>query len=169
MSEDPTPPRSSTGQEAQDALRAVLEEQVDRRQRQGEALRPKGPSAVRPVAAIVLALVSAWVWISPPGLLKPRPIPPPPPIVQESGLRIDVYMVAVQIMRFQSSTGRLPITVEEAVSDPIRADHFEYAAVGPDLFQLTAERNGHVVVYWSDESLVEFVSNAQAVLERVNP
>ena len=114
---------------------------------------------------MVLAVASAWVWISPPRVFRPAPIPPPPPIVQESGLRMDVYMVAVQILRFQSTTGNLPAVAEEAVIDPIRADRFEYTDIGRGIFTLTAVRDGHVVVYSSDQSLTEFLSNAQIVLE----
>jgi len=169
MTDQPRPPRSSSGQEAQNALLAVMEERVERRQKQAEATRKPKPSGAPQAAAIMLALLSAWMWISPPSLLQPRPIPPPPPIVQESGLRMDVYMVAVQILRFQSAKGRLPITAEEAVFEPIQADRFEYVATGQDLFRLTATRDGHVVVYSSDQSLVEFASQARAVLERANP
>ncbi len=117
---------------------------------------------------MVLALVSASVWIWPPDSLQPRPFPPPPPIVQESGLRMDVYVLAVQILRFQSRTGTLPATVEAAGFDPIEADRFEYAATG-DLFQLTAVRGDHVLVYSSDQPLAEFVGGAQIVLEGAEP
>ena len=78
-------------------------------------------------------------------------------------------MVAVQILRFQTRTGSLPATVEEAVFDPIQADRFDYVATGQGLFELTAVRDGHVVVYSSDQSLMQFVSNAQIVLERARP
>ena len=118
---------------------------------------------------MVLGLVSVWAWISPPSMFQPSPIPPPPPIVQKSGLRMDVYMVAVQILRFQSRTGTLPATVEEAGSDPIPADRFEYAATGGGVFRLTAARGDHVVVYSSDQPLTELVSNAQVVLEGAKP
>ena len=118
---------------------------------------------------MVLVLVSASLWIWPPASLQPRPIPPPPPLVQESGLRMDVYMVAVQILRFQSRTGTLPATVEEAGSDPIEADRFEYAVTGGGVFRLTAERGNHAVVYSSDQPLAEFVSEARAVLEGARP
>ncbi len=147
-----------------------MEDQADRIQRQDEAaLKPTGPTRAPAVLAFVLALVSAWLWISPPNGLPPRPIPSPPPIVRESGLRMDVYMVAVQILQFQSRTGTLPATAEEAVFDPIQADRFEYAVIGRGLFQLTAARDGHVVVYSSDQSLMRFVGNAQIVLERARP
>ena len=45
----------------------------------------------------------------------------------------------------------------------------EYAVIGRGLFQLTAARDGHVVVYSSDQSLMQFVGNAQIVLERARP
>lgn len=82
---------------------------------------------------------------------------------------MDVYMVAVQILRFQSRTGTLPATAEEAGFDPIQADRFEYTGTGGGIFRLTAERGDHVVVYSSDQSLAEFVNNAQAVLEGARP
>ena len=165
MSSPPTQPGSAPGQEAQDALLAVMADQADRREKQKTATHQvKKRSRAPEVAAMVLAIISAWVWIWPPGALQPPPIPPPPPIVQESGLRMDVYMVAVQILRFQSATGTLPSVAEEAVIDPIRADRFEYADVGRGIFRLTAVRDGHVVVYSSDQSLTEFLSNAQIVL-----
>ena len=170
MPDQPPPLRTSSGQEAQDALRAVMQDQVDRRQKQSAAApKPRGPGAAPQAAAMILALVSALVWISPPSMLEPRPIPPPLPIVQESGLRMDLYMVAVQILRFQETMGRLPITAPEAVFDPIEADEFEYVARGRDLFQLSASRDGHVVVYSSDQSLMDFASQAQLGLEGGNP
>ena len=82
---------------------------------------------------------------------------------------MDVYMVAVQILRFQSRTGTLPATVEEAGSDPIEADRFEYAATGGGVFRLTAERGIHAVVSSSDQPLAEFASEARAVLEGARP
>ena len=78
-------------------------------------------------------------------------------------------MVAVQILNFQSRTGRLPATVAEAVPDPIQADRFEYAATGPDVFRLTVVRGDQVVVYSSDQSLRELVGSAQIVLEGAVP
>ena len=153
-----------------EALQAVLEDEVDRRQRQADSgFQPKGPSRAPASAAVVLAVISVWFWISPPNALQPRAFPPPPPAVQESGLRIDVYMVAVQVLRFQSTTGRLPATVEEAVTDHIQADRFEYAVTGPDMFLLTAVRGDQVVVYSSDQSLTQLVGSAQLVLEGAHP
>ena len=81
------------------------------------------------MSAVVLALLAIWLWVSPPAALRPPPPAPLPVIVQESGLRMDVFMVAVRILNFQSTTGRLPTTVEEAVPDPIGTGHFEYATV----------------------------------------
>ncbi len=121
------------------------------------------------MVAVVLALLSAWLWISPPMAIQPHAFPSPPVMVRESSLRMDVYMVAVRILNFQSEIGRLPSTVEEAVSSPIEADRFEYAAAGPDRFLLTAVRGDQVVVYSSDQSLRDFVGNSQIVLEGVNP
>ncbi len=166
MSREPPPPQPSRGQEASDALKAVLEDQVERKERQdGVRSQPKRPSRAPAVAALVLTLLSVWLWVSPPAFLQPPSFPPPPPIVQESGLRMDVYVVAVRILNFQARTGRLPTTVEEAVPDTIRADRFEYAADGPGRFRLTAVRGEQVVVYVSDQPLTELVGNAQIVLE----
>lgn len=170
MNDEPSPIQSSSGQEATDALRAVLVQEAEQRQRQDEVpLQPKRRSRAPEVAAVVLTLVLASVWVAPPDSLQPRPIPPLPPIVQEAGLRMDVYMVAVQILQFQSRTGRLPAMMEEALSDPWQADRFEYAVMGEGIFKLTAARGNHVVVYSSDQSLAEFVNDAQIVLEGAKP
>ena len=169
MSDQPSPVLPSSGQETKDALRAVLGKQVEQRQRQDEAaVEAKRRSRAPEVAALVLALVSASFWISPPDALQPRPIPAPPPVVQESALRMDVYTVAVQILRFQSRTGTLPATLEEGGFDLVQADRFEYAATG-GTFRLTAGRGDQVVVYSSDQPLAEFVGNAQIVLEGAKP
>ena len=70
---------------------------------------------------------------------------------------------------FQSRTGNLPATVEQAVPDLFQADLLEYAVRGPDVFQLTAVRGDQEVVYSSDQLLSEFVGDAQIVLERPDP
>ncbi len=170
MSVQPPTPRRSPGAEAADALKAVLEDQAERKQRHGER-RPqaKAPGRGAAVAAVALALISLWLWISPPAALQPRPFPPPPPIVQESGLRMDVYTVAVQILNFQAKTGRLPTNVEEAVPDPIGVDRLDYAPAGGGGFRITAVRGEQVVVYSSDQPLRELVGNAQIVLEGASP
>ena len=170
MSNQPPETRPSSGQETQDALRAVLEEQAERGQRQDDAdPKPQGPSQAPAVIAVLLALVSVWLWFAPPRGLPPRPIPALSPSVQQSGLRMDVYMVAVQILRFQSRTGTLPATAEEAVFDPIQADAFEYAVTREGIFRLTAAQGDHVVNYMSDQPLEEFVGNAQIFLEGAGP
>ena len=121
------------------------------------------------MVAVGLAALSGWFWISPPSAVQPSPSLPPPPVFQESALRMDVYMVAVQILRFQERTGRLPATADEAVADSMTADRFEYALMRPDMFRLTAVRGDQVVVYSSDESLAELVGTSELVLEGANP
>lgn len=169
MSQAPRPPRSSTGHETSDALKAVLEDQSERKQRQGGAQpKPKMPSRAPGALAVILALLSVWLWLSPPSVLRPQPPAPLRVAVQESGLRMDLYMVAVRILSFQSSTGRLPANVEEAMPDPLGVDHFEYVVLNGGDFRISAVRGEQVVVYTSDRPLEELVGNAQRVLEGGN-
>lgn len=157
-------PRPS-GEETRDAVAAVLEDQAERAQRRLRAgTEPKDRSRIANVAAVPLAALTLWFLVSPPSILRPPPVPPPTLEDTYTGLHMDIYVVAAQVIGYRDANGQLPGSLIEALAEPGSAEGLTYSP-GPDgTFEVAGERAGQVVVYTSTEPLTQFVASARSAV-----
>ena len=159
-------PSSPSGDEARTALEAVLDDQAEREIRRSQAHRT--PVDRRPLLlATLIALLTAttWILVAPPAALQPPPLPTPPPEVITAGLRMDIYLAALQVESFREEAGRLPTTLMDALEDPEDGSDLVYEIVGSGTFRISGRRGMDEAAYVSTEPMADFLANARRVLE----
>jgi len=155
-----TPPRS-TGEETSGTLAEVLEDQAARQQRRDARPEPKDTSRAAKWAVGPLALLTLWFVVAPPAILRPR-VPTFTVEAVTTGLRMDIYVVAAQVIGYREANGQLPDNLADALAEPDGAEGMTYTT-GPDgTFEIAGQRAGRPIVYRSTESLREFVASARA-------
>jgi len=148
--------------EAAELSRAILEDaRVAEEARRRKAFAPA--RAGGQVGVGILLLLCAWVWVTPPGWLVPRPAPPPAPEEQLLSLRLTLYLQGQQVEAHRIRTGRLPLDLSE-VGPPFQG--MEYRRISPEHYQLTGRVAGGELVYIShEEPLVAFLGDGADILE----
>ncbi len=163
----PPPPPVARGEMAS-ALADVLEDQATKAKRRAKAPRPTerraGPAILGLLA--VLATVSAYLWFGNPAWLQPDPPEPLPLLVQDAGLRMEVYLQALRVEEFREREGRLPNTLEEA-GDPF--SEVGYVRLDGARYRLSLSRfePDLTVEYDSGQPLGEFLGNAPQLIRGV--
>lgn len=160
-------PPPSPGNEARDAVKAVLDDQAERARRRGGP-RPRtpwtrGPAAV--LVALLMAGATAWVLARPPAFLQPPPLPVPGSAQVEAGVRVDLYGAALAVERYRDRHGRLPPALQEAVTDPRKAEDLRYTLLPGGIYRLTGRRRDVVVTWESSEPLRRLVEPALPLLD----
>jgi len=114
----------------------------------------------------ILLLVTAWLWLFPPAILRTDPPPPQPIEREESALRFAIYLQAQRLKAFHMEEGEYP-TELEAAGPPLPG--VQYLRLAPQLYQLTAATERLLLTYRSDLPLSEFVASGAEVLDVVEP
>lgn len=172
MSDDATPtPRnthdiSGHGDRYQ-ALVEVLEHQAsqtarDRARELEEARRRQDRRQPPYWIAGILLLITAWLWLFPPALLRVEPAAPPPIEEEEAALRFAMYLQAQRIKAYRLETGAYPDQLGDA--GPVLPG-MRYALLADGLYQLTGVTDRLTLTYQSDLPLDDFVGpDAEEVL-----
>lgn len=155
-------PRPSTAAESQrlveefeNDLRVTAER--DSSSQRAAALRKR---FLRPTILVLLLAVTAYLAVSPPAWVLPRPLPPPNPQEREAGDRFAIYLQAQRIDHFRSTTGRLPATLAEA-GEPM--DGIDYLPGSGATYVLQSARDG-ALRYSSTGSFREFLGGSMKFL-----
>jgi hypothetical protein len=151
-----------TGNKTGDALAAVLADQAERKQRQETKPEPKDRSQIARKLVIPLPVVTLWFVFAPPAALRPPAVPTFAEV--GNGLHMDIYVVASQVLRYRNVNGLLPSTLLEALPGPEAAEGLTYNPRSDGIFEIGGERDAHVVVYLSTQSLTQFVSSARSAI-----
>lgn len=110
----------------------------------------------------ILLLVTAWLWLWPPALLRLNPPAPQPIEREESALRFAIYLQAQRLKSYRDETGEYPLRLEDA-GPALPA--MQYVRLAPQLYQLNAGTDRVMLTYRSDLPLSEFVGSGADVLE----
>lgn len=165
-SSHPSDPDSgrSVGEEAAEILAEVMRDQKERRTRQEAAGRRPGGRSQGPiyVLAAVLAVLTLFVWTSPPSFARPSPLPEPSAEKLEAGLRMEMFGAVVQIERYREETGEIPRSLDEVMEDP--SPDIRYTPLPPSYY-LTGHRSGQEVVYRSDDPVQTLMAEARRQVE----
>jgi hypothetical protein len=170
--DDPAEPRRMKdgpqphGDKAREALDAVMDDQAERNVRRSHA--HSTPVDRRPLMVGILAallIATLWILVAPPEAFQPPPLPAPPPEIMTAGLRMDIYLAALQVESFRQEVGRLPTVLMEALEDPEDGSDLIYEIVGSGTYRISGRRGVDEATYVSTESMADFLANARRVLE----
>lgn len=151
------------GQEAAEAVAAVLKHAAEKDQAVKAKPRPKRqPKWMLPVG-VNLAVLAVYLLLAPPAWVTVNPIEGPDQTKQVEGLRIALYMQAQAIEQFKiDNGGRLPASLAEVQGfGPSYADQLEYVRQG-DQYQLVAVVGDQPLVYDSAGENAEIIAAVAA-------
>ncbi len=143
-----------SGQEAADAVAAVLKHAAEHDKAAREKSNKKQPKWMLPLG-VNLAVFAVYLLIAPPawrGWVTVNPIEGPTSQVRADGLRTAMYLQAQRIEQYRIDHGALPETLADAGS-PIPG--VEYHRQGSS-YQLVGTSGDAGLVYDSSESLADF-------------
>lgn len=157
-SEDPVRPYhakdDARGQEAADAVAAVLKHAAARDEAAQQKPRPKKqPKWMLPLG-IQLSVLALYLLIAPPRWVTMNPIEPPDQASQEESLRVAMYFQAQRIEAYrQSHGGALPTELADAGS---AIEGLQYVKQGDSQYQLVATVGEQALIYDSTQSDADF-------------
>ncbi len=125
---------------------------------------PRIHKRVHPAVALVLVPITVWLWVSPPEILGPRPIPEVSLERRAAGVKTEMVLLAKRIEAWSAEhDGKLPADLEEAGEE--RAE-IRYLRLTATTYRLRAEVDTLTIDYNSTDSLEEFFAEAKMLIER---
>ena len=132
-----------------EALGDAIQHDSAREKALGERQEGRGLSAGAQWTIVgVLAVLAAWLWLLPPAALQPPPPARFTPELEETSVRMDMFVQASRILNYQEENGRLPATAEEA-GDPVEGVTYELLDGGR--FRLLGGSAGFAHTWDSDD------------------
>ncbi len=143
-------PEDARGDEAADAVAAVLKHAADRDEAaRGRTAPKKQPRWMLPLG-INLAVFAVYLLIAPPDFVVMNPVEGPDEASQVESLQTAMWLQAQQINQYRIETGRLPDTLEDLPREPV-AGSIEYVREGTG-YRLVAVVADAAIVYDSQET-----------------
>jgi hypothetical protein len=156
-----TPPSTEArGQEAADAVAAVMKHAAERDAASRVKTRPRSPSRWALPVGVNLGVLALYLLVFTPDWVTVRPIPAPDPAARVESLRLAMYIQMKQIEAYRIANGRLPATLAEAGTV---APGVDYVPQGTT-YLLIATAGETVLRYESSQSADDFVGSAAAKL-----
>ena len=157
------PPGPMADKGIDDAIAHVLEEQAEKAKNRDEAPVPRegGSSPLVWGAFVVFTALSAYVWFAPPAWLDVPVSEPMSSELAEAGIRMEVYLQAVNVQEFLESERRLPNSLEE-LGDPFTL--VVYERLDADRYRLSMDGPDGVVMYQSTDSLDGLMGDAMQTI-----
>jgi hypothetical protein len=146
---------TTTGQEAAEAVAAVLKHAAEREEAAKQRTAPKQqPKWMLPLG-LNLGVLAVYLLIAPPAWVVVNPIAPPPDEEVVEDTRTAMYFATVKIDAHRARAGRLPATLAEA------------GVTGADAIDYTPRGESYVLISFVGEDTVSFDSSAQSAAEWV--
>jgi len=151
------------GQEAADAVKAVMQHAAERQ----TAAQAKAPPRRQPAKwllplGINLGVLALYLLIAPPPFVTLNPIEPPDLARQEESLRLAIYLQSQRIEAYRQRTGSLPVNLSDLQSSV--PPGVEYRLQDGGRYLLMAMLGDSTIVYDSTQSAADFVGTAAAAL-----
>lgn len=147
------------GQEAADAVAAVLKHAAEKDQVAQAKPRPKKqPKWMLPLG-LNLAVIAVYLLLAPPAWVTVNPIEGPDQATQVQGLQVALWLQAQQIEAYKSQNGRLPASLAESGR---AVPGIEYVRQGGERYQLVATVGDQPIVYDSTGPNAEIVAAVNA-------
>ncbi len=148
--------KETPGQEAADALSAVMSHAAEREDAQHQKAPPKTQAKWVLPLGVNLGVLALYMLIAPPAWVVMNPIEAVPVEEQADDMRLVMYMQALRVNAYRGEYGELPETLEDAGS---AVPGVEYFAVGTDRYELITTIGEEVIRYDSQESPNEWVGS----------
>lgn len=146
--------KKGSGQEAADAVAAVLQHAAERDEAQHKKAAPKKqPKWMLPLG-INLGVFAVYLLIAPPSWVVLDPLEDPPIEEQADDMRLAMYMQAMRISGYLQQNGSLPATLEDAGSS---YEGIQYDRVTAERFQLTATIGDETIIYDSSQPANDWI------------
>lgn len=151
--------KDASGQEAVDAVKAVMEHAHERDEAAKKKDQPKKqPKWMLPLG-INLGVFAVYLLIAGPQWVVIDPIEGPPQAERVEGLRLAMFLQAQRIEAYRQENGRLPESLEEiGASTP---EGVEYVLQGSSQYQLIGNAGETDLIYDSTQSAAEWVGSAE--------
>lgn len=143
-----------------DALTDILKDQARRTELRSAAGPKSGRPRLHASVPPVLALVSIWLWVFPPGALVPE-VPSIPPANQEAGLRIEMSIQVNKILTYVAENGRLPNDLGEVGDSRVA---LRYVPLSGNVFQLSGQTGDITVDFNSNDPVSDLLGDAIAIV-----
>ena len=141
---------TASGQEAAEAVAAVLKHAAERDQAAKQKAPPKQqPKWMLPLG-LNLGVLATYLLIAPPewrDWVEVNPINPPPDAEVVDNLRTGMWMTSTKIESYLAQQGRLPASLEEAGVNPDQAAEIDYTLRGDSAYVLIAIVGDQTVAY----------------------
>ncbi len=144
------------GQEAADAVSAVLDHAAQRDEAQQERRADKAQAKWVLPLGINLGVFAVYLLIAPPAWVVMNPIEAAPIEEQVDNMRLAMYMQAMRVDAYREQNGELPVALEDAGST---VPGVEYFIIEANRYELIATIGTEVVRYDSSESANEWVGS----------
>jgi len=146
------------------ALAAVLRHEAKRaefEERYREHVEKSSRPGLRHVAFAVTLIVTLWVWLFPPGIIKIREVPPPLLAEEEATLRLVIYFQAQRVEQFVVENGRTPDALEDA--GPVFPG-MDYVRLTDRHYRILGRTDRLALSFSSAEPADEFIGRGTEVL-----
>lgn len=143
----------SRGQEAADAVEAVLKHAAEREKAAKEKQPRKPPPKWMLPLGIQLSVIAVYLLALPPKWIVVNPIPERNPVEAVEQLRVAMYLQAQRVNDYKIEHGQLPETLSDAGS---AIEGVEYHRQGVNSYQLVATVGEEALVYDSNAPSEEF-------------
>lgn len=118
---------------------------------------PEGPTFLAPISLVVLAAIGVWVWVAPPAALQGPPELTVTPQIDETGVRMDMWVQATRAFAYEQENGRLPASAE-AAGEAIEG--VTYELVSPEVFRLVGQGQDFSLTWQSTQTEAELLGDA---------
>ncbi len=156
--------KDSSGQEAADAVKAVLEHAQQRDEAAKKKEKPKKqPKWMLPLG-INLGVFAVYLLIAGPQWVVIDPIEGPPAAERVEGLRAAMFLQASRIESYRQQNGRLPESLDEIGASTVEG--VDYVLQGSSQYQLIGSVGETDLIYDSTQPVTEWVGEAGDRLSR---
>lgn len=147
------------------ALAAVMRhtaemDEAEVRYREEVERRPE--FGLKHIAMAVSTVLTLWVWIWPPAVLRIDEVPLPPVAEEEATLRLVMYFQSQKIEQYLLDFGRIPDELAEA--GPVFPG-MEYIRLTDRHYRLLGRTDRLNLSFSSTEPLIDFVGRGASVLD----
>ncbi len=147
---------STPGQEAADALSAVMSHAAEREDAQHKKAPHKTQAKWVLPLGINLGVFALYMLIAPPSWVVMNPIEAVPVEEQIEHMKLAMYMQAIRVDAYRGQYGELPEALEDAGS-PVPG--IEYFTLGANRYELITTIGTEVIRYDSQESPNDWVGD----------